>query len=176
MEILFTICPRKDCQGLEFIELTGTESATNPTGWPAGTDTSLYTGRLDFYKHDGSTALATYTVSPTRLKTLRQGILFSASGTDKLSDGAYKVIYTVTGEGNTYTVTKYVLLTCNAECSIRSSLMKAIDDSCDCCEPNDALNAQGALLAAVAKFNEGLWDDAESALSHITNILRDCNC
>lgn len=165
-QVNFSICQSQGCRTFELTDKTGVYNPLTNTGGyetpnsPLSEVTQVY---LDIQDPSGTTTRVDVTdvyalsIFPN---ILNQGVIITeAMGglTDKYPDGVYIFTYIVQGlsveDGTVWesTVTKYILFSCQTQCSIDNMFSKVNPQDCNCAENSllqAALDAQGFLEAA----------------------------
>jgi hypothetical protein len=125
---------------------------------------------------------------PSGFPTVDTDLEFIIEGTDlgysdnKILDGVYTGVYTIVfdgGEFGTYTKTKYIFLTCMAECCIEK-MYALVTDTCTDCDSDKilakAIEADGFLKAAKSSFNCGKINLAKRLLAKVQYLCTNYNC
>lgn len=207
LELKFNLCQSSTCTRLVFTDQTGAYNAiTNTTGYdelaeivanPATTD--FETAELEITTPDNSVYTFDTTgslISGPFYDPLFPGDTFPNAdpeieyyigasdlgyGSGKLKDGIYKAVYTIQIGGDlpqTYTVTKYFLFTCLAECCV-DKLYAKITPDCDCEKDSKlqtAIKADGYLCAAKSALACGKINLAIQLLKKVEYICANLNC
>lgn len=189
LELDFSVSVKEACSKICFTELTGAYNADlNPTGW--GAPNPLTSGAtlvsIVITKPDGtSVTISSPTGLPTSDATLDYEINASTlnSSWTKILDGLYTIVYSLTASGTVYSVTKYVLFSCNIECCVAKLFAKIATESdcaCDSTLVNNALYADSlfqGLLAAKGCGNTTAINNLLTKLNKIcTASESDCGC
>lgn len=182
-------CIKKACTVISFSELTGVYNASlNVGGWstpnPGTHDVTLAT--IVITRPDG--ILITIT-NPDGLPTSDTSLEYEIpvatinSTWTKIQDGLYTIVYSVTIASIVYSVTKYVLFTCNIECCVAKLYAKTANDNNCTCDSIIMKNAQYAdgllqgLLAAKSCGNIVAINNLLTKLNKIcTSANSNCGC
>lgn len=198
LEVKFTLCQTPTCTKLEFKEETGSYALfTNPTGYdqnipPISTNPSTFqfeeavlqitTPSGGVYTFDVFN-ISYFVGFPTSLTT----VYYTVNGTDlgyadnKIVDGIYQAVYTITGADLEYTVSNYFLFTCQIECCITKLYSKVTPgNTCDNCDnPNyikAAIEAEGYVCAAKNALACGKLNLVKTFLAKAQSVCSNLNC
>ncbi len=186
-------CIKNACRTLSISELTGLYDVNlNNTGWetPNPAIADVVTWSLEITRPDLTTITIDEPVGlPTSSTVLEYEISASTVNSDwsKFLDGLYTITYTVVvdiaGTYTTYTVTKYILVTCNIECCVARLFAKIATDSdceCDSLTIKNALYADALLQGLLASKNCGNVTAINNLLTKLNKICTastsDCGC
>ena len=185
----FTICENSTCDGFTFKDITGIYNVTtNPTGWGAPNDTladvttpvtldiTLPNGTTT-YSIDLTTTSPTFPVNqaPDELEVDMSSMGGSAG--DKIPDGIYTFVYTVTTTNATYTQTVTAAFYCQVNCCVLS-MFKDLNVDCDCCDEdrNNLMSAYLLLQGLKYAANCGNISEFNSILAALQKKCTQSNC
>lgn len=132
-------CIKKNCTVISISETTGIYNALLNTGGygapnPLTSDVTLTT--IVITRPDGTLVTITNPIGfPTSNTTLEYQIPVATinSTWNKIQDGLYTFVYSVTIASVVYSVTKYELFTCNSECCVAKLWAKVANNTnCSC--------------------------------------------
>jgi hypothetical protein len=199
LKLKFTACIEDSCGTLVFKETTGTESASNSTGWmgsaPYNTNPDIadyHYARIDVLLPDGVTTKTfefTATTFPTTDSAFEYEITAAdlyGAGATIIPDGLYHITYFVQedeGSGTSYTTNRYHLFSCNVECCVKKIIKKiatSSDCACDSTIIKNALYAWALLQALLANRDCGNVSVINDLLEKLNKICgfteEDCGC
>lgn len=182
------ICPANNCQSFNWYETTGAYSTANTGGWGDGisnddpTDASNATLAITDPNNDTTTIslISQYPQWPTadvdQYFTIYNTDL---NMTNKLQDGLYKFVYTVTmSSGNVYKKTSYKLMFCNIECCV-NKMMLSIDPTCESCNKSkmDVATKAQSLLDGLRRASKcGKVSLFNNYLNVLNRLCLNTNC
>jgi hypothetical protein len=194
LELDYNICSNKTCTKLTFTESTGEYNAvSNDTGYdessivanhPSVSDMAAAVLSITTPEGDITVIDLLPESFPTIDDEQEYEITAVALGyASKLTDGIYDTSYTVTsedvGEPGIFTKTKYVFVTCNAECCIDKLYAAVKPSDCTDCEDKKlaiAIEAEGYLCAAKKAFACGKLSLARTFLEKVQYLCANSGC
>jgi hypothetical protein len=192
LQLKFTICQTPTCTKLEFKEETGSyDVSSNPGGYdetfsvPANPATSEFEEAV-LQITTPSNMVYTFDVYPA-WPTISTTNYYTINGTDlgfidnKIVDGLYEVVYTITSDTEEYVASNYFLFTCQIDCCIDKLYGKVTpENSCCDCESNNylkaAMDAEGYVCAAKNALACGKLNLVKTFIAKAQSVCANLKC